>query len=516
MNARNRSAISDAGATRITVISMANSDNAKNQAAAQDRSPAARRLEADLAATLDENQATNTRPAGIQSATDRWARRAGQIQFCFRFAAILFLACFLIGWPLGTSWAEHQLTGMFRFRLGFGLPVFLYMITVPILIFVIGYILSLGFRMAGKAEELEMSAARLYQPDAAGPQQTETAGAAVRGQIASLNSHLDEALGKLATVESMIRQQVKAIENAAAAMQDGTSSKAERVAAERQSLMELTETLNREAERFAEAIAEKAKLGLESSDAANSRIAGAERELESRLGRLEDTAGKALDAFERLAETIAEKESSIDAATARIDDATQRADEKSSHLAELMQQQQERADRLAAAIASQSEQTSTFDSAIEKLATIEGMIRTQVDAIDAAAEKIRLTSGESAQLVASEREQLIGLTEQLNQEAEQFAAALTRQAKAGIDGQADAKAQIAEAEADMKSRLGNIEQVSAGTSEVTENITAVTASAQETSHTAHEVNGAASELSVQAESLRSVVGAFLERVRTVV
>ena len=231
----------------------------------------------------------------------------------------------------------------------------------------------------------------------------------------------------------MIRQQVKAIENAAAAMQDGTSSKAERVAAERQSLMELTETLNREAERFAEAIAEKAKLGLESSDAANSRIAGAERELESRLGRLEDTAGKALDAFERLAETIAEKESSIDAATARIDDATQRADEKSSHLAELMQQQQERADRLAAAIASQSEQTSTFDSAIEKLATIEGMIRTQVDAIDAAAEKIRLTSGESAQLVASEREQLIGLTEQLNQEAEQFAAALTRQAKAGID-----------------------------------------------------------------------------------
>ena len=62
----------------------------------------------------------------------------------------------------------------------------------------------------------------------------------------------------------------------------------------------------------------------------------------------------------------------------------------------------------------------------------------------------------------------------------------------------------------------NIEQASEGTKEVTTHIAEVTVSAQETGGAASQVNTAAKELSQQSETLRHVVGGFLENVRSVV
>ncbi len=336
----------------------------------------------DLAETLEDDLAVKL--AQLDAPDDvspsRWATRAKDIRFWFQIAALLFLGCFLIGWPLGTSWAEFEQSGMFRFRLGFTLPVFLYMITIPILIFTIGYMLALGCRMAAKAEELELSASKLMHPEVAAAAGMETVGSTVRSHINTLNVHLDEALNKLASVESMIRQQIKAIDTAAIAMEDKSGESVQRVAEERQHLIEITESLNREADGFAEAIAEKAKLGLEKSDAANARIAGAEKELENRLARLEGTSQKALVAFETLAEAIAKKEAIVSESSARLDlikteahrktsdlshlmeenanaitGAQKRLEEESARLETLIKDQRERADRLAGAIAKQAD-----------------------------------------------------------------------------------------------------------------------------------------------------------------
>ncbi|WP_306250566.1 hypothetical protein [Parvularcula sp. IMCC14364] len=390
--------------------------------------------------------------------SERWNRRAQLVQFGFRVAAFAFLGCFLFGWPLGTSLAEYNQTGLFRFRLGFTMPVFFYMVTIPILIYVIGHILSLGLRMAGKAEDLEFSAVSLLKPDVSAAQNIRIVGTAVRGQIDSLNVHLDEALGKLASVESMIRQQIKAIDSAAEAMQSASHDNTDKVASERQQLMQLTEKLNLEAEKFAEAIAEKARLGLESSETANSRIAGAEIDLENRLTRLEDTAAKALTAFESLADTMQEQESAVSRSTARLDSLASAADGKTSYLRHLLQEnaenileaqkrleadgqrleqliqdQKDRAERLAETVAAQAEHNPELEKAFESLSMVEQMIRQQVETINTAASTIQTASSESASRIETERDQMIQMTEQLNQEAERFAESISRNAHSGLE-----------------------------------------------------------------------------------
>ncbi|MCI5043952.1 MAG: hypothetical protein MRY72_04585 [Aquisalinus sp.] len=406
----------------------------------------------------DQESHTHGPVGSFLKPSERWNRRASLVQLGFRIAAFAFLGCFLLGWPIGTSLAEWNQTGVPRFRLGFTMPVFFYMVTIPILIFVIGHILSLGLRMAGKAEDLEVSTASLLKPDVTAAQNVRIVGTAVRGQIDSLNVHLDEALGKLASVESMIRQQIKAIDSAAEAMQNASDNNTGRVASERDQLMQLTEKLNQEAEKFAEAIAEKARLGLESSETANSRIAGAEIDLENRLTKLEETAAKALTAFESLATTMQEQESAVSRSTARLDSLASSADGKSSYLRHLLQENAEhiiaaqqqleadgerleqliqdqrgRADRLAEAVSLQTESNPELEKAFESLTMVEQMIRQQVETINTAAATITSASSDSAARIEAERAQMIEMTERLNQEAERFAESISRDAQTGLE-----------------------------------------------------------------------------------
>ncbi|HXP78113.1 MAG TPA: HAMP domain-containing methyl-accepting chemotaxis protein [Stellaceae bacterium] len=60
---------------------------------------------------------------------------------------------------------------------------------------------------------------------------------------------------------------------------------------------------------------------------------------------------------------------------------------------------------------------------------------------------------------------------------------------------------------------GNVQQASRGTAEITENIAGVTQAAGETGSASTQVLGAASELSQQAEKLRTEVGGFLANIR---
>ncbi len=323
--------------------------------------------------------AANTHPA------QRWNRRSRLTKFWFQVGALLFLGCFLIGWPAGTTWAEYEQTGIFNFRLGFTLPVFMYMVTIPILIYLIGNMLAIGFKMASKAEELEESAKQLLQPDVIAAEEVETVGTAVNSQIDTLNAHLDDALNKLATVESVIRHQIKAIDESAGLIEGKSDDSVQKLTGERQQLIDLTETLNREADHFAEAIAEKAKLGMEKSDAANARIAGAEKELADRLASLEETSIQAIQAFENLATSLAEKEQAVVESAEKIDiirseaskktedlnllmeenasaitNAQLRLEEESARLENLIKDQRERADRLANAIAEQTDRIGTL------------------------------------------------------------------------------------------------------------------------------------------------------------
>ncbi len=146
----------------------------------------------------------------------------------------------------------------------------------------------------------------MMQPDRAAIENVQTVGSVVREQMEALNAGIDDALIRLASAEAMIRQHVGAIEQAGAAVESRTSNAAERVAAERARLMDLTETLNVRADEFATAIAEKAQANIEALHNAGTATLSAEARFDDRLARLEAAAQRALQSFEALSYALSE------------------------------------------------------------------------------------------------------------------------------------------------------------------------------------------------------------------
>ena len=312
-----------------------------------------------------------------------WSGLARKTWHFFKLIAAAFLIATIIAWPLAKLAAHKEIYGTgngFSWLGAYDLVLFLIALPVTALILLVGYALAAGQRMTSSAEKISLNAQRLLRPETDAVQGVKTVGRAVRQEVDTLNSHVDDALSRLASAEAMIRQLITAIDTAGTAMEDGATGLVDKVAGERQQLINLTEQMNVEADAFAAAIAEKAKLGIETNETANARLAGAEKELEQRLASLEQIALKAFDSFTQLTETMQAQEQALDTRAAAIDEkaqsvtrsteeakkaiaentdainaAHQAIAEESARLEKLISEQRERADRLAETIASHSE-----------------------------------------------------------------------------------------------------------------------------------------------------------------
>jgi len=231
-----------------------------------------------------------------------------------------------------------------------------------------GYALRGMFRTADVAEGLAQSARR-FASGAGARVEVDPAAARLVGsmqdQVVALNEGIDGALRKLAAVEGMIRQHVGAIDEAGRALHGEAGAAADRIAGERDRLMSLTEALNRQAEDFAAAIAEKARISVEAMQHGEDDIAVAEKEIDARVARLEAAAGSAFKSFKALHEALSEQSVSIertaaateraaDAAVSRLDgqkkkisDARDAIAAENARLDELISEQRARAERLA-------------------------------------------------------------------------------------------------------------------------------------------------------------------------
>ena len=276
------------------------------------------------ASDMDEAPTTPTtlnREAPLQAVAlsgprRNWNAASRQVWQATRLGAILIFFAIVFGWPLGAYWSHVDRfggsSGWTETLLStISAEIIMFAIFVPVLILLCGYLLSRAYTMLDAAESIASAAQQFIQPEKSAVHNVETVGIAVRGQMEALNTGVDGALQRLASVEAMIRQHVKAIETAGSAIETQTSGAVDRVAAERSRLIDLTENLNTQADAFAAAIAERAREGAALAANADDHASQAEARLEHRLSGLEQAATRALESFKALDAAIGAADAAI-------------------------------------------------------------------------------------------------------------------------------------------------------------------------------------------------------------
>lgn len=301
----------------------------------------------------------------------RRVQRAGTV------LAVALLIVWLVAWPIGTTWVQYDMTGVFRIRFGLRAEVFILAMSTAALVYGGSRALAIGIR-------LEAAARRLSQ--AAGPQAPLGGTDMARVQVSALNAEIDRAVGRLADAESQIRQQVRTLDSVGKALEQGAARGREQIEEGRAALMTLTEEISREANRAADAIAAQTAHALSgSTDRQDSRadaLLGREEELAAQMLRLAEVQQKSLEGHTALASAIeghfdslistrsdlaakdAEIADQMEATARRVEDAQALLAEQATRLDALMREQRERAERLALALSVQVARAHDLDRAM--------------------------------------------------------------------------------------------------------------------------------------------------------
>lgn len=291
-----------------------------------------------------------------------WLPGPEQIWLAARITATLIIVVWLVAWPVGTTLALRETTGLWRIGLGYSGAVVILALSNAGLVLLGGYVLRAAFRLEETADRLG-HAVRNFEP------QLRTD--AVRADIDELGAEVDRALEKLARAEAQIRQQVGAIDAAAETLRSGHNESSERLARERQALIDATAAMNAEAEAFAAALAEKTARSCDEA-------AEAVPDLEEKVLRLEKVSAASADQFAALREAMAESTALLREAPQKVAaelqgsaeslrQAQRNLLEESEKLRQLIDQQKSRADNLGRSLAAQSERLAERQEAARNL-----------------------------------------------------------------------------------------------------------------------------------------------------
>lgn len=265
-------------------------------------------------------------PAGVRY----WFRTPHQTWLSMRLLAILMAALVFLGWPIGSYWAYAENSGLSLFEAWKSFDVFKSMtrdlviigLLAPFFTLLIGFVVSRAQEMTMAAADIADAAQEFLTPSETAAANAQSVGAIVRGEMEALNSGLDGALTRLASVEAMIRRHVDAIETAGERIETKSTGAMAIVASERARLIDLTEQLNLQADDFAAAIADKAKASIEALHSADDLLVRAQVQLEDRLGRLDAVASQALRSFQALGQALIAAEAGMKQSVGSIEATT--------------------------------------------------------------------------------------------------------------------------------------------------------------------------------------------------
>ncbi len=271
--------------------------------------------EVDAAEARRQNRLLN----GAKSGVKYWFRTPRQTWLTMRLLALLMAAVIFLGWPIGSYGAYATNAGLSVFEAWKNYDIFRSMsqdlvvlgLFAPFFTLILGFVLSRQQEMTMAAADIADAAQQFLTPSDTAAENARSVGAIVRGEMDALNSGLDGALTRLASVEAMIRRHVDAIETAGERIETRSTGAMAIVASERARLIDLTEQLNLQADDFAAAIADKAKASIEALHSADDLLLRAQGQLEDRLVKLDAVASQALRSFQALGQALVAAEAGM-------------------------------------------------------------------------------------------------------------------------------------------------------------------------------------------------------------
>ncbi|NNE41781.1 MAG: hypothetical protein HKN14_12790 [Marinicaulis sp.] len=395
----------------------------------------------------------------IEPSSRRWNSLSRQVWLAARLVAILVCVSVLLGVPLGNYWAYYEINGTgagWNIFEAYDFNVLTSAVIIPLSFLLLGYLLSRMATMLQAAESIAVAAQQMTTPDVTAARNAERVGDVMRGQMTALNQGLDGALTRLASVESIIRQHVEAIEIAGDAIEHKATGAVARVADERSRLMELTESLNAHADSFAAAIAERAQASIVALENAEKAPAKYELEFDERLQKLEGAATRAVTSFESLRDALRSTDESMRGASLLIDQAAEHTLKASERATAASNAAAESAAINAANVAASANRAA--DAAKEAADKAIATVRDETEqvaqaAIDAAAERSEQVKSAAVKAVGEMSKTTTDTVEKARKDASEAmkaAAEVSEAAKVSSDAAKEASANVTKASEDAR------------------------------------------------------------------
>ncbi len=241
-------------------------------------------------------------PAAETAQAGGWMARAAAFLALAWVAAVLCVTAALVGFGA---------LGAMTFIQGAALA-FTALLPAGLLLFA-GAAVREGVRAQAQARRLADAADRMMNPSPVAEAAARRLGISMRGEIAALDKSLEEALAKLAAVETVVTRQKAAIDQAAATAQQGAGAMISGLERERAVLMQISGDLNTNVARLGETIQRQSH-----------SITAAAREAEVQLRAVDQVLDGRLQAIGATAQSIGERTGLLTQAAASTAESTQR------------------------------------------------------------------------------------------------------------------------------------------------------------------------------------------------